>query len=475
VIAATTRLSEMPNINLPYKFKPRKYQEPLWDAILDPKFKRGVAVIPRRNGKDLVCWNACIAKAMQRKGLYFYMAPYYNQVRQIIWEGSDGAGRKFLDYIPRELIKTKTKLDMRIELVNGSQIKLNGSDNIDSIMGTNPVGVVFTEFSLHKPESWDYIRPILAENGGWAIFNGTPRGLNHLYKLFEDARRDPSWFCQYLTRDDTEIPTLEAIEQDRRSGMPDSLIQQEYYCSWVSSQEETLIPLDVIAPTINRNIDYDDYSFHHKIVGVDPAYAVKGDHACIARRQGALLHPIEKMQGVDNMSLATRVAQVIDSWSADFCMIDAGRGEGVISRLDQLGYGRFVIPVHFSGRPFSELYLNKRAEIWCRMRNWFIAETKPSIPDDDKLHHALSTPLFFTNDKGYVQLESKAQMRTRLSGRVRMDEADAVAVTFAEEFSGEPTRAQMEMRPEIAVLSNLMGRPTEAISDYDPLNYFNAL
>ena len=97
---------------------------------------------------------------------------------------------------------------MRFELINGSQIKLCGSDNIDSILGTNPYGVVFTEFSLHKPEAWDYIRPILADNGGWALFNGTPRVLNHFYQLYKAAEKDPKWFTMHLTRDDTGHPTL---------------------------------------------------------------------------------------------------------------------------------------------------------------------------------------------------------------------------------------------------------------------------
>lgn len=201
---------------------------------MDNTFKRGVMVVPRRNGKDILCWNALVAKAMQRVGLYYYMAPFYNQVRQIIWEGFDGSGRRFVDYIPPELVKSKTKLDMRIDLVNGSQIKLQGSDNIDRIVGTNPIGIVFTEFSLHKPGAWDYLRPILAENGGWSVFNGTPRGLNHFYNIYQKAQNSPDWYSQFLTRDDTGIPSLEAIEEDRRSGMPDELIQQEYYCSFLS-------------------------------------------------------------------------------------------------------------------------------------------------------------------------------------------------------------------------------------------------
>ena len=221
-------------IHLPYGFVHRDYQIEPWNAIMRPDFKRGIMVVPRRNGKDLLCWNALIAKATERVGLYYYMAPYYNQVRQIIWEGFDGSGRRFLDYIPGELIVSQTKLDMRIDLVNGSQIKLQGSDNIDRIVGTNPFGIVFTEFSLHKPAAWEYLRPILAENGGWAIFNGTPRGLNHFYDLYQKATADPQWYVQYLTRDDTGVPTLDAIEDDRRSGMLEASIKQEYYCSFTA-------------------------------------------------------------------------------------------------------------------------------------------------------------------------------------------------------------------------------------------------
>ena len=203
---------------------------------MSPDFKRGVLVHPRRNGKDILSWNILICKAMQKPALYYYIAPYYNQVRQIIWEGF-AEDRRFLDYIPRELISNKTKLDMRIDLANGSQIKLQGSDAIDRIVGTNPYGIAFTEYSLHKPEAWDLMRPVLAENGGWALFNGTPRGLNHLYELYTAALKGDgayNWFVQFLTRDDTGIPTLEAIEEDRRSGMPEELIQQEYYCSFTS-------------------------------------------------------------------------------------------------------------------------------------------------------------------------------------------------------------------------------------------------
>jgi hypothetical protein len=235
------------NIDLPYNFTPRPYQELSWNVVMQESFKRGIMVWPRRNGKDLHCWNMVIAKAMQRVGLYYYIAPYYNQGRQIIWEGADKDGRRFLDYIPQPLIGSSTKLDMRIKLVNGSQIKLVGSDNIDSIVGTNPIGIVFTEFSLHKRGVWDYLRPILSENGGWALFNGTPRGMaNEMYELYVKALRpDSTWFLQHITRDDTGVPTLEAIQEDRESGMPEALILQEYYTNFLTGNVGTYYSLEM--------------------------------------------------------------------------------------------------------------------------------------------------------------------------------------------------------------------------------------
>lgn len=239
--------------SLPDGFIPRPhYQAAPWNAITHPDFKRGMLIWPRRNGKDLFCWNLVVYKAMQRVGLYYYIAPFYNQARQIIWEGADGAGRRFLDYCPDWLVGTmrnkgREKQEMRQRLPNGSQIKLLGSDKIDSIVGTNPIGIVFTEMSLHKRGAWDYLRPILAENGGWALMNGTPRGTaNEFYELYELAC-DPrsSWYLQHVSRDDTGYPTLEAIEEERQSGMPEALITQEFYTNFLAGNAGTYYSIEM--------------------------------------------------------------------------------------------------------------------------------------------------------------------------------------------------------------------------------------
>ncbi len=166
-------------IRLPLGYKCRSYQIPFWEAAKDG-FKRFVLVWHRRAGKEKTCWNYLIMQAVKKVGIYYYFFPHFSQGRKILWDGIDKEGFRFLDHIPKELISgNPNSTEMKIRLRNGSIIQIIGTNNIDSIVGTNPIGCVFTEYSLQDPRAWSLIRPILVENGGWAVFNFTPRGANH--------------------------------------------------------------------------------------------------------------------------------------------------------------------------------------------------------------------------------------------------------------------------------------------------------
>ena len=228
-----------PVISLPYGYTPRVYQKPLWDAMVHDGVPRGVAVWHRRAGKDVTCLNILIYKAFERVGTYYYCFPTFAQGKKIFWDGIGGDGRRYMDYIPAELIVNINHTEMKIELAGGSILQIIGVEQIDRLVGTNPVGLVFSEYSLQNPMAWELFRPILAENGGWALFEYTPRGHNHGYALYDVARRNPGrWFTSMLTvdqtlRDDgTRVVTQDAIDEERSSGMSEELIQQEFYCSF---------------------------------------------------------------------------------------------------------------------------------------------------------------------------------------------------------------------------------------------------
>ena len=221
---------------IPHLYRPREYQKPLYNCLAKG-YRRGVAVMHRRSGKDITAFNLCIKEAYKRPGAYYYFFPTYTQGRKILWDGFDYVGRKFFDYLPPGY--KKNDQDMKITLPHcGAIIQIVGTDKFDRIVGPNPVGCIFSEYALQDPRAWDLVRPILAENRGWALFLFTPRGKNHGWEIYQVALKSDRWFCCFLTVDHTQredgTPVISEgdIDEEREDGMSEDMVQQEFYCSF---------------------------------------------------------------------------------------------------------------------------------------------------------------------------------------------------------------------------------------------------
>lgn len=230
----------MSDIILPNNWTVRPHQTNFGKAMMADGKKRAVCVWHRRAGKDASSLNFTAVAAHQTVATYWHMLPTAIQGRHVVWDAIDPrTGVRTIDQVwPQELRANINNTEMKIELKNGSIWQVVGSDNYDRLVGSNPFGVVFSEYSIADPRAWDFIRPILAENGGWAIFIYTPRGKNHGYELYEMARQNPDWFAELLTIDDTErqdgtpVVSKEAYEAEIDAGMDPLLAKQEYYCSF---------------------------------------------------------------------------------------------------------------------------------------------------------------------------------------------------------------------------------------------------
>src|SRR3990167_3613668 len=222
-------------ITLPHQFEPREYQLPLLEAF-DSGYRRLLQLWHRRSGKDRTDVNIVAREIQKEIGAYYYFYPTYAQGKKALWEGIGNDGFRYINHFPEPLVDGKPNdTEMKIRYKNGSLFQIIGTDDIDKVLGTNPRGCVFSEYSLQSPKAWEYIRPILAENKGWAIFNYTPRGKNHGFDLYEMARKNPSWFVSKLTIDDTHVLMPEDIDEERKAGMTEDMIQQEFYCSFVAA------------------------------------------------------------------------------------------------------------------------------------------------------------------------------------------------------------------------------------------------
>lgn len=237
----------MNQITVPYNFTPRPYQLELFQALdgvegrPETKKNRAIYILHRRGGKDLTCACYMFKEMMRKVGMYFYVFPYYSQGRKVFWEQRDKDGIRILERLgnlDKRIIDTINNQEMMLRLKNGSTLRVIGADQIDNLRGASCQGVVFSEFAFTNMDVWTHLfSPILGESGGWAIFNSTPNGRNHLYTLYKQAQSWDNWYVAKLSVEDTgqiNNPSVrEEIEQLRALGQ-ENTINQEYYCRFTA-------------------------------------------------------------------------------------------------------------------------------------------------------------------------------------------------------------------------------------------------
>jgi hypothetical protein len=128
---------------------------------------------------------------------------------------------------------------MFIRLKCQSTWQLIGSDRFDKTVGSGPAGIVYSEWALANPSAWAYHRPMLEENGGWALFITTPRGRNHAKDMYDMAVRSPKWFAEVSTIHDTEALSREQLDESLAEYVSlygedegRAFFEQEYLCSF---------------------------------------------------------------------------------------------------------------------------------------------------------------------------------------------------------------------------------------------------
>lgn len=230
----------LPTIQLPHKWRPRAYQRAAWD-YLERGGRHAELIWHRRSGKDEISLHRTACAAFERKATYWHMLPEASQARKAIWEAINPhtGVRRIDEAFPLEIRASTNATEMLIRFKNGSTWQVVGSDNFNSLVGSPPAGVVFSEWALANPASRAYLRPILLENGGWQIYITTPRGKNHAHRTYTAAKKEPGAFAQVLAATETKTLSAEQLESERLAYIEDfgldqgeALFEQEYMCSF---------------------------------------------------------------------------------------------------------------------------------------------------------------------------------------------------------------------------------------------------
>ena len=410
-------------IRLRLDYTPRDWQQECHRRLL----RFSVLALHRRAGKTELAIMELLDKALQFDkdlGQFFYVAPYLKQAKAIAWARLK---QKIEPLRQHEAVEVNEgELWVRFKH-NGAMIRIFGGDNPDAMRGVRLDGVVIDEVAQIKPEVWnDIIQPALSDRKGWALFIGTPQGINLFSELYYRAEALPDWHCARYTVFDTNAIDAEEVERLRRD-MNETSFAREYLCDFTAAGDDQLISLADAEEAARRTLRPDDIKDAPRILGVDPA-RFGDDRSVIFARQGLQAFAPAVFRGIDNMELAARVAAKIQDWKPDAVFIDSGAGAGVIDRLRQLGHD--VVEVPFGGKATNPaLFLNRRGEMWFEVADWL--RMGGAIPNDSALKQELATPIYWYDAAGRRVLEPKDDIKKRLQGGGSPDLADALALTFA--------------------------------------------
>lgn len=180
----------------------------------------------RRWGKTTLAVEEMKGKALSRPNKIAYIAPTYQQARDIAWEQL----KKELQGAIVSINQARLEIVTRTVQGGESLIVLRGWESIETLRGQSFDFIVADEISSMRNFwiSWqEVIRPTLTDRKGEVLFISTPKGFNHFYELFNLESKDNDFKSFHFTSYDN--PTIPADEIDKaRQQLTEDRFAQEY-------------------------------------------------------------------------------------------------------------------------------------------------------------------------------------------------------------------------------------------------------
>ena len=404
-----------------FDYRPRPWQAEVLGRLEERRL--AVIVAHRRAGKtEVMCQRLLLAAMFLNRQhpapLFGYVAPFLKQAKAVAWDR--------LKFYARGLPQVRiSESELSLSLWNGAVVRLFGADYPDRLRGLGFDGVVMDEVAQMRPETWpDVVRPALADRCGWAVFIGTPKGVNLFYNLYQTALRNPDdWFAGFFPADKTGAVAEDELQKLKRE-MGEHSFRREFLCDFTADASGRFIDFQIVEEAVQRESVLAGSA--PLVFGLDVA-RYGDDRTVLVRRRGRVLEGLDIWQGRDLMYTASETALAIDHLKPRAVFVDsAGLGGGVVDRLRQLGYR--VIGVNSGTRAHDQnSFSNLKAEMWSRMRDWLVDGAL--IPDHQGLKNDLLAPSYDFDAAGRLKIESKSDLKSR--GLASTDIADALALTFA--------------------------------------------
>jgi hypothetical protein len=260
------------------------------------------------------------------------------------------------------------------------------------------------------------------------VLAGNPvRSTGYFYDTFHKLAE--RWKTFHVSCEDTPRVSNEYIEECRlRYGEESNTYRVRVLGKFPRGDDDTVIPQELIVAAISRDVE--PTKFGPTVWGVDVARFGADSSALCKRKGNAITEPIRLWRNLDTMQLTGAIKAEYDSAMekpAEIFVDAIGLGAGVADRLRELELPSYAINVSESPA-MGNHYLNLRAELWYKAKNW-LEGRDVRLPGDDRLKAELATVRYNFTSSGRIKIESKADLKKR--GIASPDSADAFVLTFA--------------------------------------------
>jgi len=179
----------------------------------------------RRFGKTFLSAEEIKGKALSQDAYIAYIAPTFQQARDIIWNTLKEELRTVAIKI------NESRLEIIVRNINGgkSQIVLRGWESIETLRGQKFNFIVLDEVAKFKNfiSNWEAILlPTLLDYTGEALFISTPRGFNFFYDLYNEENQNKDFKSFHFTTYDNPFMPEEEINNFKESMSKDKFDQE---------------------------------------------------------------------------------------------------------------------------------------------------------------------------------------------------------------------------------------------------------
>ena len=323
----------------------------------------------------------------------------------------------------------------RIELLSDPQrnfisARTSRAEKPDALQGVHAehVLLICDEASGVPEQVYEAAGGSMSAHHATMVLAGNPvRSTGYFYDTFHKLAE--RWKTFHVSCEDTPRVSNEYIEECRlRYGEESNTYRVRVLGKFPRGDDDTVIPQELIVAAISRDVE--PTKFGPTVWGVDVARFGADSSALCKRKGNAITEPIRLWRNLDTMQLTGAIKAEYDSAMekpAEIFVDAIGLGAGVADRLRELELPSYAINVSESPA-MGNHYLNLRAELWYKAKNW-LEGRDVRLPGDDRLKAELATVRYNFTSSGRIKIESKADLKKR--GIASPDSADAFVLTFA--------------------------------------------